>query len=254
MLCSEIQLEGSWGDATLIKPLPCRRWSCSYCRPMLRARMIRRALAGRPDKMLTLTCRTTTGDTPEDAHRLLHRAWRVLAKRIARYHKLDRIEYAAFVEPTKRGWPHLHILLRCPYTPFDWISAQMAELLDSPHVYIEAIKHQSRAAQYVSKYVTKEQSAGAWARRVWYTRKWSLEQTPEHDTPAFRPDDVFPHRSRWAERIEHLHRIGAAWYQTEDYWFLVYAPGAWPVAGSLGSIKPPWYSEAAGAWSAARPR
>lgn len=257
MLCSRVQLVKHLGEATDINPLPCRCWSCELCQPRRRARLIKEAIAGTPNRMLTLTCRASVGQSPTHRRHLLHQAWRTLEKRlvrqlalpaeqrwkvdlaatdarlsaaISRYakdndprilrtinalaaeiahkqrerdRKLRRIvaiddrrndttwRYFAFLERTERGEPHLHILIRSRYIDQRWISMQMAELLNSPVCWIQAIAETEKAVSYASKYVGKEPAQFGKGKRYWRSRSWPRlpdgpppERLEEHADPT----------------------------------------------------------------------
>jgi hypothetical protein len=234
MLCSEFQLvkagEG-WED---IKPLPCRRWACGYCAPRRRRALISQAISGKPNKMLTLTVDSSIGEGPNDRRALLHDAWKKLVKRIIRQFALAssnrwqladnsrsdamkrriagidpktpatkamKIPYMAFLEKTKLGEPHLHILLRCPFIPQDWISAQMLDMLGSYVCWIEQVRGTAQAVHYVTKYVGKAPAQFGTAKRYYVSRGWSLTKPDKDEAPVFDMTGVRFRRERWEDTL-----------------------------------------------------
>jgi hypothetical protein len=238
MLCSQFQMRRQgerWEDVAI---LPCRTWGCEYCAPRRRAQLKAMAASGLPNVCLTLTVRATTGESPVDRYQQLHRAWKVLVKRIIRqfaqppekrwqltadddapYHdilayaitkqvaakKVKRLHYMAFCEETENGEPHLHILLRTKYIPQKWISQQMDQLLRSPVVWIEKIRGARSAIQYVTKYVTDAPAQFGKSRRYWYSRYYLLQVKVKNEVPLL--DRRFSRRIRQTFR-EFLFEIG----------------------------------------------
>lgn len=169
------------------------------------------AASGLPSICLTLTSNANREGTPESRYRELHSAWRDLVKRTLRQFKkppekrwiltteegyqyqgitaynitkrtkvgkVKRLHYMAFAEETEKGEPHLHILLRTKYIPQRWLSQQMAELLNSPVLWIEKIKSVKSTIAYVAKYVTKAPAQFGKSRRYWVSRYYQVN-TPD---------------------------------------------------------------------------
>ena len=173
MLCSQIQLKRETPTGEQVKPLPCKSWGCLRCGRLRRKQLIAIAVAGEPNKMLTLTVSPDVGDSPTARRKLLHEAWVKLRKRMARKLGVRHIPYMAFVEKTKRGEPHLHILLRCGYIHYTWYRQQMRQLLKSPVIWIEKIKGTRNAAFYVSKYCTKAPAQFGAMKRYWQSQDYN---------------------------------------------------------------------------------
>jgi hypothetical protein len=184
------------------------------------------AMAGSPNKMLTLTINTNVGDSPMDRRRLLYDAWRVLAKRMKRKLKIPKLPYMAFIEKTKAGEPHLHILLRCKYIHYKWYQRQMQELVKSPIIWIEQIKNSKRAAFYVTKYCTKAPAQFGKLKRYWKSK--SYEEHDEDDIPFPRARQVFDRvlRDRFSEIVDARLSIGWALKPISDGWIDFISPKA----------------------------
>jgi len=248
MLCSQVQLVKRGEGYEDIKPLPCRMWSCEYCQPKRKLELIARCISGDPNKILTLTVSPDVESSPLARRKLLAKAWANLCKRIHRQFQLPaprrwqlkarlrspssharlraitaetpaqtvtRVAFFAFVERTKRGEPHLHILLRMPYIPQDWIAEQMGELAGSPICWIEQIRQTRQAVNYVTKYVAKEPAQFGRCKRHWCSRGWCVDRDDGdwRDRPRFTPDVV--RRERWSETLAALLRDGRPWRTVE---------------------------------------
>jgi hypothetical protein len=251
MLCSQLHLvkyEDGYRD---VKPLPCNSWSCDYCAPRRKSRLMAQAASGEPNRCLTLTITSRVGISPANRYHMLHDAWRIVAKRIVRQFALpperrwiitnaddskyqnpetykrtkgiktaeySKLHYFAFVEATKRGEPHLHILVRSPYIPQDWLARQMEELIQSPRVWIDRIKNTKAAVGYVSKYVTKAPAQFGKTRRYWSTRGWEVNKSdrPEYDRRQYQGARIVV--KRWREVIDEIDIQGLIVVPRADGW------------------------------------
>lgn len=267
LLCSHVQLVKRSGAAEDIKPLPCRSWGCDYCAPQRRAKLKAQAASGEPNKFLTLTVSPHTGTSPTDRRRMLHDAWKKLVKRILRQFMLtperrwtltkserepdierrvrhataetpqrgcDQLHYMAFIEKTKLGEPHLHILLRCPFLPQDWISEQMGELLGSPICDIRKIENTKHAIRYVTKYVGKAPAQFGSLKRYWISKHYELNkgEPEEHEHIDWRTTDVV--RRRWSEMMTTRVAARYQWSDIGDGWYRFWKPGTWGSWTGLG--------------------
>jgi hypothetical protein len=201
LLCSEFQLVKSGDGWEDIKPLPCERWSCNYCAPFRRLRLIAQAASGEPNKILTLTVNAAVGNNPTERRAMLHDAWKRLVKRILRRYKWKRLPYMAFIEKTQKGEPHLHILLRCDFIPQRWISAQMKDMIGSPIVWIEQVKGTGKAIAYVTKYVGKAPAQFGTAKRYWMSRDWIKLAEDRDARPIMDMRDIIVRRKSWSETL-----------------------------------------------------
>lgn len=261
MLCAQFLLRKRDVPETEVLPLPCRSWNCQYCAPQRRRQLMAQAAAGEPNKLLTLTVNVAHGETPAERRDLLHEAWRNLVKRIGRQFALEparrwslktsrrtpekesairritaktlakevqSVPYFAFLEKTKRGEPHLHILLRLPFVPQDWISEQMADLARSPVVWIEAIKGAKHAVAYVTKYVTKAPAQWGNKKRYWRSRNWMINQSDQDERPWRKADNVEVLRTSWASYSQQ--KVSQRWTfeYLDDGWIRLHRPGAHP--------------------------
>lgn len=200
------------GEQTIVKrqegtvtgvSLRCRAWTCPDCAPKRKRQLMAEGCGGQPNTFLTLTSRRIAGQTPAAAARLLSRSWRLLRLRMMRLLKTRKLPFLCVFEQTQAGWPHLHIMARMPYVDQAWISAQMAQLMDSPVVWIERITNVGKMVAYVSKYCSKDCHKFSTCKRYWQSQDFDLrEQPPERPAPppgeGWEQDNV-PLR-QWIER------------------------------------------------------
>lgn len=133
-----------------------------------------KAASGAPERFLTLTANPAVGSDPDERLLMLARAWRIVVQRLRRRFPGQAVQYLAVVEATKRGEPHLHILLRSPWIPQSFLSACMAEIMDSPIVDIRQVRNQREVIRYVAKYITKAPHHFGTCKRYWSSQGWEL--------------------------------------------------------------------------------
>lgn len=238
MLCSEWSLVKTYAEHAVAIPLRCRSWTCPLCQPLRQAQLRTLAMAGQPQRFVTLTCVSTFLDTPEQRAAALARAWRVILARWRRQFNGPKHEYLAVFEATKRGQPHLHILVRGPYISQKWLSLQTKELLNSPVCDIRIVKNERQAAHYITKYVGKAPHRFGTCKRYWHTRGWSL--VPE------APDD---NETGWTIEERGLDQIQSEW----QYWRCqVESDGQGGIIARWPSWCPEYYPRA-GPWTHAPP-
>lgn len=240
MLCSEIQLVKSDYGGEDVLPLACNRWSCPYCGPKRRRRLMAMAANGLPTRMLTLTVSPAVGSSPLERRQLLHDAWKKLTKRIMRKEGWKQLHYMAFVEKTKRGEPHLHILLRCGYISQKWISAQMRDLVGAPFVWISLIRNAEHAVRYVAKYVTKEPAQFGSLKRYWRSRWYTQEVSSTHEKQPFDRWTTDVVRASYSETSQNRIRQGWTVETLENGWLRWWRPGRMPWAdiAARASLRP----------------
>jgi len=187
-------------DITLIC-LRCKRWQCHHCLKDRLNQLKALAQRGYPTTLITLTVKRGAYDTPDEAARALVRAWRNVRQRARREGLARSIPFVAIFEATKAGWPHIHILARCPYIDQRWISERMDEYAGSPIVDIRRVKTARGAARYVAKYVSKGPGRFDGCKRYWRSQDYELEA---------KPDSPVADRGAWWEmRRESIEEIAA---------------------------------------------
>jgi hypothetical protein len=167
------------------KLLLCRSWNCEHCQPIRKRQLMGLATSGQPNRFLTLTVNPAFEDSPEARLTALAKAWNIVCKRLRRRYKGKPIEFLAVVEETKRGEPHLHILLHSPFIPHDLISQYMAELINAPIVDIRSIKSSRQIANYVAKYISKKPAQFGSHKRYWQSRAYDQSDPEPNPEPTF---------------------------------------------------------------------
>ena len=227
--------------------LRCKMWECDECFSFRLLQLKHLAMAGKPNKFITLTASQAAGETADEAAQALVHAWRMVVQRAKREGIIDKIEYLCVFESFKSGFPHLHILARCAYTRQAWLSERMNEYEHSPIVFIEAVVNVNHAAIYVAKYCSKGPERWDGCKRYWRSMHWIIDPT---ELPAGRP--VADH---WAQLDPEDIQTMTAWYERHGWWAtwdgerkVRLAPltgGCWPWLeamdrGQLCTGKPRW--------------
>lgn len=125
------------------------------------------------------------------------------------------IAWFGFLERTKRGEPHAHILLRAPFIPQDWISEQMKRLINAPIVWIEAISHLGKAIRYVTKYVGKAPAKFGNLKRYWQSHNWLTTHRERH-VLEWKRGTYTVRRTCWRDLLQERVCDRWSWTQTED--------------------------------------
>lgn len=171
------------GGGLTVEPLYCRAWTCRVCRHRRRAELKHLAQAGYPTTFLTLTVNPKRGDGPDDRARKLTKAWRALRAAMCRNWPGEKFPFLAVFERTKKGEPHLHILMRAPFIKQAWISERMARLTGAPIVDIRYVRDPSRATGYITKYVSKAPERWEGCKRYWRSQDWKVAQDDYNPEP-----------------------------------------------------------------------
>ncbi len=205
----------------------CGSYSCEKCAPIKRRQLIRRVSMGldagyphfqglRP-RFLTLTC--DDGD-PATAWAHLTARFQRLRQRVQRRYGV-RVEYAAFVEITKRGMPHLHVVFRGPYVKQRVWSQLAVGAGFGPVVDIRAVRG-GELGGYVTKtlggYVTKAvgDRYPVGVRRVRFSHQWSPEWVPasrRRSRPAGEVSEwerIGPQDDAWSGYLGYLRAVAVA--------------------------------------------
>ncbi len=137
----------------MIVPTRCKSWGCPSCRIYNQALLKAKAIAGNPERMITLTLRS--GSTLRIYLQVdqLRKWFRLLVQWIRRNY--GSFEYFAPLELQRNGTPHLHVLCRGTYVSQRRLSAAWLRISGSPIVHIRKIDTVQRGAQEAIKYVTK---------------------------------------------------------------------------------------------------
>jgi len=164
----------------------CKSWMCAECAPF-KLRKLRGEIArGQPDMLMTLTSNPAIGETPAERAFLVVASFQKFIKRAARHLKLKRISYFVVIEATKRGEPHLHVAMRCPFIPQRLLAAWWQAYTGAHIVRVERIRSQHAVARYISKYLSKSpvtfratvsadgEQRSRQTRRYWHSQDWCV--------------------------------------------------------------------------------
>ena len=179
-LCTERSVVNEGPSQGAVATLRCKRWSCPDCAPNNRKKVVAKARDGNPTVFMTLTWNASRPETPDQAARLLKNAWVNLRRRIDRTYGQKRIPFICVFEKTKRGFPHMHILMRADFIPQQWLSDAMRALIDAPIVDIRLIKSRKMAFFYVTKYLGKDLAPFEGCKRWWRSHNYEIEKEPEY--------------------------------------------------------------------------
>lgn len=172
MYCGSRTIAIASGDTAKAFPLRCRSWRCPTCAPKRRWQLIQDGLAGEPNRFVTLTVNPHWGDSPEARGAALARAWRDYVREWRRQRPSGELHYMAVLELTKRGEPHLHIIVRGGFIPQKHLSAFMARAIGAPVVDVRMVREKSEVASYVAKYISKRPIRLGTLKRYWRSTKF----------------------------------------------------------------------------------
>ncbi len=162
-------------------------------------------------KLLTLTCNPAAFYSPQDAYAHMSKAFTTLSKLMRRTFPGQEWAYVMVWEQTKKGWPHIHALVRSPYIPLAFLSKAWAHLTGAPVVDIRPANRDLRLHAYLIKYLTKRLAAPRGFRRF-RTSYHAIDPMP----PKHNGDD--PDGRRWS-----FH-----WIAIQEAWALLQALGYVP--------------------------
>lgn len=139
-----------------LRPLPCGKWTCPYCGPRKKAKLLDEIgfggeviqTKGRRWRFLTLTLSTKVDGRQIDLY---------FARFRAILHKHGyRPVYFKIKEFTEKGQRHLHILIDV-FIPFNFLQYAWKTATEGSSFWVHIKKAQvRRAAGYMAKYLTKQ--------------------------------------------------------------------------------------------------
>ena len=135
-------------------PLRCKCWTCEHCARINKYNLEQKIASGKPDRMITLTCRPEPDRTPKEIHDRARKKIPILFARLRK--EFGEIEYAAVLETTTKGMPHWHILCRGDYIPQAAIKKHWNQLTGNFIVGIEKIRSAKSVQSYIVKYLAKD--------------------------------------------------------------------------------------------------
>ena len=183
MLCTDLTFVKGAAPHIYAEPIRCKRWSCDHCQPWRKRRLIAKGGSGKPDTFLTLTASPETADTPAAAAKVLVVAFRKVRREAMKRYGYKSLPFIAVFEATKKGQPHLHILLRCPWLDQAWLSDRMAHHARAPIVYIMRVTKAQDIVRYLFKYIGKAPHQFGSCKRYWASRDYDLiDNRPDDDS------------------------------------------------------------------------
>lgn len=131
----------------------CQSRFCESCSKARRAMLLEKMQYFRDLPHCTKFEITFTADSPDPniEPEYYSKTWDKLLKRLHRYNK--KIKFFRFVELTKNGIPHFHVLCNC-YIPQSLLSLHAKESGAGNYVWIKNVDAQ-HAFKYVTKYISK---------------------------------------------------------------------------------------------------
>lgn len=183
-LCTEACLVNTGYQFQKAITLYCNAWGCEHCHNRRVRRLIAEIIQGHPERLLTLTCRAGTKETPDKQAQFMSQCFRKLWAKVRKRWPGVEHHYFCVFEAHKSGWPHLHIATRGCYMDWQWIKDRWEEISGSPGVDIRRIYDPKDCGSYMAKYIGKNPHRYQGVKRYWRTLKWNLE--PEN-APARDP-------------------------------------------------------------------
>lgn len=168
-------------NATAIAiPMTCKSWVCDNCREKKVAMWRSRVMRGKAQRWLTLTAIPCPDLSFIKQVEILNAAWSKLVREIRR--DLGEFHYIKFLERTRAGTPHYHIVQRGCYIPQRWLSAHWKRLTGAHMVDIRKLSNDRMVSRYITKYMAKTAAIVSLAlqglRVVTASRDWLLEPPP----------------------------------------------------------------------------
>lgn len=241
-LCTDQALIKREDGRYYAKAIRCKRWSCQVCSQLNRRRVISIAVKAKPRALLTLTVSSKQYPDPDLAADALKRGLRLLRLRLQRHEKLKNFRFLAVFEKHKSGFPHLHLLIKGEYIPWQMLRKWWEEITGSTHIDIRRIKSTGAAAYYVAKYIGKDLAAFAHCKRWWRSKGFSAPPESREEKDPYAPQwhryqaDVY--KLRFAARL-------AGWLAGEvDREMLILTPPPNGRAGITDLIRYQWVAGA----------
>ena len=154
----------------IVVPLCCKSWNCPKCADRLMEHWVNVAVAGQPDRFLTLTGDPNLHRSPLLMRVAIKNAWSKFVQhwRRGRPKKNGRtimpphkLEYIQVWELHKSGYPHLHVLIRGDYIPQPYLRQWMIKAGVGQVVDVRKISDPRLAAAEVMKYTMKAANSTA---------------------------------------------------------------------------------------------
>jgi hypothetical protein len=134
----------------------CHLFGCEFCNRHIRRRLIRELEPHYFNAFVTLTLRDFWRLDPIAGRQLLIDKLETLTEWLRDHHIRFEIRYFWTIELTKRGTPHMHLLVHWPTIRNQQLSDEWNKLTGSFIVKIKPLYDLNGAIKYVAKYLTKD--------------------------------------------------------------------------------------------------
>jgi hypothetical protein len=181
--CTDLSLLKDFGGHKTVATLRCRTWGCSHCGPRRATELRWRCRRAAANIFLTLTIRRGYAATPDLQAVELAKGWRLLRQHLLRTMGWKKLPFLCVIEKHKSGWPHAHLLLRCKYIPHQIIREWWQARFGSPHIRIEQVNHEAKAARYIAKYLAKAPHRFESTKRYWASHDFDLTKQERRALP-----------------------------------------------------------------------
>lgn len=208
MYCSSKTIAIQHGNKARAFPLRCRAWTCPECAPRRRRQLIADAMAGTPNRFVTLTVNPHCFDSPAERGARLAAAWRAYVKHWRRLRPSQELHYIVVLELTKRGEPHLHIMVRGGRIPQAELSKFMNEAIGAPVVDVRMVREQQQVAQYVAKYISKRPIRLGNLKRYWRSLGYFTDAVKAERRMKKERNAIWIIDEPLAEYVARLWRVG----------------------------------------------
>lgn len=199
MLCPDASRVNHTLAGRCVLPRWCGRWGCEECRVVRLKRVIAEIIGGERTLFLTITWLVREGWTREEAARALSRVWAKFAAWHNRRHGKRSLQYYVIPEATKKGWPHLHIAIRCAWFSLKKLRAMLAAEIQSPVCKLIRLDGIHRVAAYLAKYLGKGPHQFGTMKRYWKTLSWLLPAFLEDGRRRRQTGKWYPDPRSWQE-------------------------------------------------------
>jgi len=158
----------------------CKRWGCPYCANVKIKRLAWLTNAAKPNRALTLTCKTDTGMTPREAFEFLAPKVPEFVREMRK--RFGSLEYLRVTEAGKADFPHFHLLVRSDFLPHKVMKATWKALTGNYIIYVQQVTDTFRSYFYLTKYLSKMSQMTWTDRHVSYSRGFFPEELLEKKT------------------------------------------------------------------------
>lgn len=197
----------------------CGAFSCPHCGPRKQFKMAIMCELACPTKLITLTVNPSLYKEPREAYDETRRQISEMTKKLRAI--LEEFEYLRVLETTTKGWPHYHLVARCPFIKQHVLSKMWKEHSGAPIVDIRSIDQQLGVFGYVCKYLGKQESVPWTKRRISWTRNF-FKKAERADHPGLQLQLTKMHRHDLATHLEMycknciVTRVGGSLYIIEE--------------------------------------